>query len=272
MSTYNTSNVNISNNSQYQTSNITPNKSKIKLTKHIMKNDIINNVCSNFYEKSSQTNSNNNSNKYETSNNISKQIENKNKNNSINSNIYLTSVFKLPEIKSRNYNQSFIFPNNKSLIKSYEKNLPLNLENNSNIKSINLNKSHNKIGNLESYMKEKFYQDVEKNTKMKLKKKNWFSESETQDHIIHMKKVVNFWNGLCDYTIPKFSVEKFKQIKNELQNKNNKNNKNVIKIKKEEEKKYPILFTNSIVNNLNHKKKIYNENLFYKEIKNEFEF
>jgi allantoicase len=276
MSTFNTSNGNnLSNNSQNFVNNFTPKKIKINLTKKIMKNNILNNIL----EKSSQTNTINVSNNEESKNKTNIQIQNNfnNKNNNNdndnNNNIYLTNIFKLPEIKTRNYNQSFIFPNNKKLLKSYEKNLSLlNDDNNLINKSLSLNKSkqNKKFGNLENYMKEKFYFDVDKNVKNKFKKKNWFSESNTQEHLIHMKKVVTFWNGICDYTIPKFSVQKFKETKKLLEQK--KKDKVSIKIDtKEEEKKLPILFTNSIVNNLNHIKKIYNENLFYKELKEEYE-
>ena len=276
MSTFNTSNGNnLSNNSQNFVNNFTPKKIKINLTKKIMKNNILNNIL----EKSSQTNTINVSNNEESKNKTNIQIQNNfnnknnNNNNNNNNNIYLTNIFKLPEIKTRNYNQSFIFPNNKKLLKSYEKNLSLlNDDNNLINKSLSLNKSkqNKKIGNLENYMKEKFYFDVDKNVKNKFKKKNWFSESNTQEHLIHMKKVVTFWNGICDYTIPKFSVQKFKETKKSLEEK--KKDKLPIKIEtKEEEKKLPILFTNSIVNNLNHIKKIYNENLFYKELKEEYE-
>ncbi len=273
MSTFNTSNGNnLSNNSQNFVNNFTPKKIKINLTKKIMKNNILNNIL----EKSSQTNTINVSNNEESKNKTNIQIQNNfnnNNNNNNNDNIYLTNIFKLPEIKTRNYNQSFIFPNNKKLLKSNEKNLSLlNDDNNLINKSLSLNKSkqNKKIGNLENYMKEKFYFDVDKNVKNKFKKKNWFSESNTQEHLIHMKKVVTFWNGICDYTIPKFSVQKFKETKKSLEEK--KKDKLPIKIeKKEEEKKLPILFTNSIVNNLNHIKKIYNENLFYKELKEEYE-
>jgi len=276
MSTFNTSNGNnLSNNSQNFVKNFTPKKIKINLTKKIMKNNILNNIL----EKSSQTNTINVSNNEESKNKTNIQIQNNfnNKNNNNdndnNNNIYLTNIFKLPEIKTRNYNQSFIFPNNKKLLKSYEKNLSLlNDDNNLINKSLSLNKSkqNKKIGNLENYMKEKFYFDVDKNVKNKFKKKNWFSESNTQEHLIHMKKVVTFWNGICDYTIPKFSVQKFKETKKSLEEK--KKDKLPIKIEtKEEEKKLQILITNSIVNNLNHIKKIYNENLFYKELKEEYE-
>ena len=275
MSTFNTSNGNnLSNNSQNFVKNFTPKKIKINLTKKIMKNNILNNIL----EKSSQTNTINVSNNEESKNKTNIQIQNNNNfnnnnENNNNNNIYLTNIFKLPEIKTRNYNQSFIFPNNKKLLKSYEKNLSLlNDDNNLINKSLSLNKSkqNKKIGNLENYMKEKFYFDVDKNVKNKFKKKNWFSESNTQEHLIHMKKVVTFWNGICDYTIPKFSVQKFKETKKTLEEK--KKDKLPIKIEtKEEEKKLPILFTNSIVNNLNHIKKIYNENLFYKELKEEYE-
>ena len=275
MSTFNTSNGNnLSNNSQNFVNNFTPKKIKINLTKKIMKNNILNNIL----EKSSQTNTINVSNNEESKNKTNIQIQNNNNfnnnnENNNNNNIYLTNIFKLPEIKTRNYNQSFIFPNNKKLLKSYEKNLSLlNDDNNLINKSLSLNKSkqNKKIGNLENYMKEKFYFDVDKNVKNKFKKKNWFSESNTQEHLIHMKKVVTFWNGICDYTIPKFSVQKFKETKKTLEEK--KKDKLPIKIEtKEEEKKLPILFTNSIVNNLNHIKKIYNENLFYKELKEEYE-
>ena len=276
MSTFNTSNGNnLSNNSQNFVNNFTPKKIRINLTKQIMKNNILNNIL----EKSSQTNTINVSNNEESKNKTNIQIQNNfnnknnNNNNDNNNNIYLTNIFKLPEIKTRNYNQSFIFPNNKKLLKSYEKNLSLlNDDNNLINKSLSLNKSkqNKKFGNLENYMKEKFYFDVDKNVKNKFKKKNWFSESNTQEHLIHMKKVVTFWNGICDYTIPKFSVQKFKETKKTLEEK--KKGKLPIKIEtKEEEKKLPILFTNSIVNNLNHIKKIYNENLFYKELKEEYE-
>ena len=277
MSTFNTSNGNnLSSNSQNFVS-FTPKKTKIKLTKQIMKNNILNNVL----EKSSQTNSNNFSIKEENKNRLIIQNNNNNYNNNNNSNnnnnnnnIFLTNIFKLPEIKTRNYNQSFIFPNNKKILKSYEKNLSIITDNNVIVnKSLNLGKNkqnQQKIGNLENYMKEKFYIDVDKNIKNKFKKKNWFSESDTQKNLIHMKKVVAFWNGICDYTIPKFSVEKFKQKKKQLEEK--KSDKVITKNEtKNEEKKFPILFTNSIVNNMNHMKKIYNENLFYKELKEEYE-
>ena len=156
-------------------------------------------------------------------------------------NTYLTSIYNIPKKKRNFYNISL------SDVDSHLDNNPLfNSYNLTKYKSIEKEKKIKKKDNnekIEKFMKEKYYEDVEKLTKHKLEKKNWFSNSSTQNKVIKIKKVIKFWEGLCDYSNPRFAKQRFKNSSEIFEKKNNtdiyKNNKK----ENDENKKLPILYT-----------------------------
>ena len=184
-----------------------------------------------------------------------------------NRNILLTSLFNLPQIpqKSNNHNHSQKNIKNKSEILLISKN---------NIENPKLNdktsKSQNKlistieekeILKLENYMRDKFYEDIEKKMAVKLKEKNFCHDTSMKEKIIKMNKIGLFWGTVFEYCNPVLSVKKLKYAKNLfLKNKKIETDDigiNEYKHKKNKEIK-PILYTNSFVNQLKHSDKFKN--------------
>ena len=203
-----------------------------------------------------------------------------NKNNNIyiiksykdkNKNINLNTIFSLPKIRKKIFKQNsykFLGNNSSRKIKNIENN-PLfkNLivsdnSNNNNENNNNNNKEHKNII-LERFMKKKYYEDIEKFTINKMIRKNWYSGSKTQNQVLKIQKVTNFWKGICDYSLPRFNIEKFKMKKNQL-NEKNINLKSVIN--NNENKKLPNLFTSDVLSDLNHKLRTKKKNDFYKKL------
>ena len=92
-------------------------------------------------------------------------------------------------------------------------------------------------------------------------RKNWFNGSKTQNQVLKIHKVTNFWKGICDYSLPHFNIEKFKMKKNNF------SEKNVIKEEiKNENKKLPNLFTSDVLSDLRHKLRTKKKNEFYKKL------
>ena len=175
-------------------------------------------------------------------------------------NTYLTSIFNFPS-KKRTFSNFTSLTN----IENHLDNNPLFTYNNFNkYKTLKTEQNQTKKSNvekIEKFMKEKYYEDVEKLTKHKLERKNWFSNSSTQNKVITIKKVIKFWEGLCDYSNPRFSQQKFKNKENY--------NKKIIKddIKnKNEEIKVPVLYTNNRLLKKKHLIKIKNEKNFYEQL------
>ena len=176
-------------------------------------------------------------------------------------NTYLTSLFNFP-IKRRTFSNISSFTE----IENHLDNNPLFNSNNLNkYKTLKIEPKQTKKSNnekIEKFMKEKYYEDVEKLTKHKLERKNWFSNSSTQNKIITINKVIKFWEGLCDYSTPKFSKQKF------INSKFNENN--IIKddIKKDNQiKKIQVLYTTNRISKKKHLIKIKNEKNFYEKLK-----
>ena len=175
-------------------------------------------------------------------------------------NTYLTSLLNFP-IKRRTFSNISSFTE----IENHLDNNPLFNSNNLNkYKTLKIEPKQTKKSNnekIEKFMKEKYYEDVEKLTKHKLERKNWFSNSSTQNKVITIKKVIKFWEGLCDYSNPRFSQQKFKNKENY--------NKKIIKddIKnKNEEINVPVLYTNNRLLKKKHLIKIKNEKNFYEQL------
>lgn len=171
-------------------------------------------------------------------------------NNNLNKNnfLYLTSLYKLPVIKSKNIlskkpsspnfskslNLNYITPsNNTSSINSLKSfndsissfnnesiynyfNLRYNNEINKNISELNQsNHSNNNskrkpFSNLSASLKDKYYIDVEKKYNHKLDAKLFPSDHSIKDKIIYMKKVSIFWNSVFKYCVPIINGQKYK--------------------------------------------------------------
>ena len=220
--------------------------------------NILNNKNIMVTNNKSNINNNNNNNIY-----IIKSYKDKNKN------INLNTIFSLPKIKKKIFKQnSYKFLGNNSARKIE------NIENNPLIKSLihsddlsNYSENNNNINKndkniiLERFMKKKYYEDIEKFTINKMIRKNWFNGSKTQNQVLKIHKVTNFWKGICDYSLPRFNIEKFKMKKNNLSEKiiNLKENKN-------ENKNLPNLFTSDVLSDLRHKLRTKKKNEFYKKL------
>ena len=250
------SNINISQtNSKY--SKIRNKSSSNKLTiSNILnnKNIMVTNNKSNINKSN-----NNNNNIY-----IIKSYKDKNKN------INLNTIFSLPKIKKKIFKQNsykFLGNNSARKIENIEKNpLIKNLINSADLSNYsgnnynNINKNDKNII-LERFMKKKYYEDIEKFTINKMIRKNWFNGSKTQNQVLKIHKVTNFWKGICDYSLPHFNIEKFKMKKNNF------SEKNVIKEEiKNENKKLPNLFTSDVLSDLRHKLRTKKKNEFYKKL------
>ena len=109
---------------------------------------------------------------------------------------------------------------------------------------------------LENYMRDKFYEDIEKKMTIKLKSKNFCHDKSIKERIIKMNKIGLFWGTVFEYCNPILSVKKFKFIKNKF----HKNDLylNDYKYKSNKEIK-PILYTNNLVNEMRREEKLKNE-------------
>ena len=181
--------------------------------------------------------------------------------------VYLTSVYSLPTISSSNSpkkqrattlntssnNSISIVNKSRNLIKSV---FPSSLLCNNEEMNIKQKKSKQKMDNI---FKEKFYEDIENDINLKLKRRKMFDDKLLQNRVIHMKKVIGFWKCFCDYANPLFSVQKFKH------------SEAVMKSKEEEkhiktDTNLPVLYTNSMMNERKHKIKKMNELNFYRNL------
>ena len=126
-------------------------------------------------------------------------------------------------------------------------------------------KRQNQLDKVENIFKERFYDDIENNIKYKFRRQLMFEDPLLKERVIHMKKVVGFWKCLCDYTGPKFALQKFGKFHHDLKLKQKKKlnsnmssiypylNNTAINESKPEIK--PLLFTNSLMHQLRTKKK-----------------
>ena len=187
---------------------------------------------------------------------------NKNKNK----NILLTSLYNLPQVGNNNNTIKHYYSSQNIKNKSNK----LNIENSKSIdNSFQVKKSKTKnvasgtniidekeILKLENYMRDKFYEDIEKKMIIKLKSKNFCHDKSIKERIIKMNKIGLFWGTVFEYCNPILSVKKFKLIKNKF----HKNDlyMNDYKFKSNKEIK-PILYTNNLVNEMRREEKLKNE-------------
>jgi hypothetical protein len=147
------------------------------------------------------------------------------KKNNKNEYVKLNSLFTLPIINktiSRYdsnktiYSQKnlFLTDANKNIIRNKSK-LRLNLFNN-NI-SMNRNNKDKKYNNLYSFMKLKYYEDINEKLEKKLRDDS-FIDRGVKDKIIKMGKVGVFWKNVIEYCSPLLFEEKYKNVKKILNN------------------------------------------------------
>ena len=127
--------------------------------------------------------------------------------------IKLNSLFSLPPIDKK-------FNRYNSIKTIYEKNKSHNNEIINNNKSrLMLNKYSNKYDNLWSFMKLKYYEDVNEKFEKKLRDDS-FIDRGVKDKIIKMGKVGIFWRNVFEYCIPHLLEEKLKKMKKIKKNSN----------------------------------------------------
>lgn len=201
-----------------------------------------------------------------------------------NKNILLTSLYNLPQVGSNNNTIKHYYSSQNIKNKSNK----LNIDNSKSIDNSFQMKKTTKTKNvasaskiidekeilkLENYMRDKFYEDIEKKMTIKLKSKNFCHDKSIKERIIKMNKIGLFWGTVFEYCNPILSVKKFKFIKNKF----HKNDLylNDYKYKSNKEIK-PILYTNNLVNEMRREEKLKNEFLLknkyskYKINKNKF--
>ena len=196
--------------------------------------------------------------------------------------LLLTSIFNLPYISphqkhSRSNSSINDLPNQTNLNTSKTCNSliinPLShrsliLNNLSSLDETSQPKRHkrnNELSKVENIFKERFYDDIENSIKHKFRRQLMFEDPLLQERVIHMKKVVGFWKCLCDYTGPKFALQKFGKFHHDRKLKQKKklnynmssiypylNNTSINESKPEIK---PLLFTNSLMQQLRMKKK-----------------
>ena len=231
---------------------------------------------------------NNNLNIFNSYNSLSNSSQNKLYNNTItpkddlfqkkikikinkNKNILLTSLYNLPQV-GNNYNTIKHYYSSQNIKNKSSK---LNIENYKSIdNSFQVKKIKTKnvatgtkiidekeILKLENYMRDKFYEDIEKKMIIKLNSKNFCHDKSIKERIIKMNKIGLFWGTVFEYCNPILSVKKFKFIKKKFHK--NDMHINDYNYKSNKEKK-PILYTNNLVNEIRREEKLKNEFLFKK--------
>ena len=188
-----------------------------------------------------------------------------------NKNILLTSLYNLPQV-GNNYNTIKHYYSSQNIKNKSSK---LNIENYKSIdNSFQVKKIKTKnvatgtkiidekeILKLENYMRDKFYEDIEKKMIIKLNSKNFCHDKSIKERIIKMNKIGLFWGTVFEYCNPILSVKKFKFIKKKFHK--NDMHINDYNYKSNKEKK-PILYTNNLVNEIRREEKLKNEFLFKK--------
>ena len=187
---------------------------------------------------------------YSKSKNIDCNLYNRNKSSIINSkskneNVLITSLFTLPSL-NKNDNKTIscsqIISHNKEKAKNL-KTLNKKIQDFPNISRNNdpliryaisqtdkksvrgeevcksfdrANKRNKENLKLENYMREKFYEDIEKKMEFKFKNKNFCHDHSVKDRLIQMNQVGLFWGGVFEYCNPLICVKKFKYVKENL--------------------------------------------------------
>ena len=165
-----------------------------------------------------------------------------NNSNSNDENVLITSLFTLPSINkndSKTISSSQFFSNNKENGKNFKihkkiKDFPNISRNNDPLVNYaisqteknagkEMSKSIDKINTkrkeelkLENYMREKFYEDIEKKMTYKLRNRNFCHDHFVKDRLIQMNQVGLFWGGVFEYCNPLLCVKKFKCVKENL--------------------------------------------------------
>jgi hypothetical protein len=217
---------------------------------------------------------------YNTYSNINKNLYNNiilNNNGLINNNknILLTSLFNLPKINKSENKYSPKNKNNKNKIFLLNKN---NLEisrisekyfNNIHDNNEKIKIEENEGISLETHMKDKYYEDIDKKMSIKLQSKNFCHDNSVRERIIKMNKIGLFWGSVFEYCNPLLSATKFRFARKfNLKEKNIRNDDiyvNEYKSKINKDIK-PILYTNSLISQIKHNEKIKRELLFYNNI------
>ncbi len=140
---------------------------------------------------------------------------------------------------------------------------------NQNTKLIKFKKKKATLFNLDNYLKEKLYSDIEKKYEIIYKKKN-LEDKRLINRFIHMHQVLTFWEGVCNYVHPIISNQKYQLNKNTTPNKNKKNEDNK-GLNSERLIPLPKLLTNDKIWEKRHKEKIKKEIEFYQKLKEERE-
>lgn len=182
-------------------------------------------------------------------------------------NILLTSLYNLPQVGSNNNTIKHYYSSQNIKNKSNK----LNIDNSKSIdNSFQMKKTaktknvasgskiidEKEILKLENYMRDKFYEDIEKKMTIKLKSKNFCHDKSIKERIIKMNKIGLFWGTVFEYCNPILSVKKFKFIKNKF----HKNDMYLDDYKYKSNKEIkPILYTNNLVNEMRREEKLKNE-------------
>ena len=138
--------------------------------------------------------------------------------------IKLNSLFTLPIVdkKINRYNSNkTIYSQKNVLLTVFNNNINRNNKLrlylfNKNISLTKLNK-HKKYNNLNSFMKLKYYEDINEKLEKKLKDDS-FIDRGVKDKIIKMGKVGVFWKNVIEYCSPFLFEEKYKNMKKILKN------------------------------------------------------
>ncbi len=170
-----------------------------------------------------------------------------------NRNILLTSLFnppsRIPKSNKHTPKKNLRYRNNSEYSKSVE----------NSFKNTYTNTEGKDVVKLENYMKDKFYEDIEKKMNIKLMDRNFCHDKSMKDKIIKLNKIGLFWGSVFEYCNPLITVKKYRCIKDQL--KKNKdidmddpyvdNYKNKMNYKMK-----PILYTNNLVNRIRRREKI----------------
>ncbi len=246
----------------------------------------------NYFKKNNNRNKMQNSNKYFNVDklNIFKQyntfsnIKNNNSySNSVlnhytpincNKKIFLNSLYNLPNInKSESKYSPKISSNKIKSLFSKKNNIEIFKTSEKYIKNPNDINERYKIEEnegitLETHLKDKYYEDIDKKMTIKLQSKNFCHDNSVRERIIKMNKIGLFWGSVFEYCNPLLSATKFRCArKYNLKDKNIKNDDiyvNEYKSKIKELK--PILYTNSLFSKIKHNEKVKRDLLFYNKI------
>ena len=192
-----------------------------------------------------------------------------NTNTNINKNILLTSLFNPPSRLPKSNKQTPKKAKNKNNLR-YRNNTEFSKSVENSFKNTYTNTEGKDVAKLENYMKDKFYEDIEKKMNIKLMDRNFCHDKSMKDKIIKLNKIGLFWGSVFEYCNPLITVEKYRCIKDQLKKYRNidmddpyvENYKNKLNNKMK-----PILYTHNLVNRLRRREKL-NEILFKKDANN----